>query len=329
MGRLASGARLRTFWGAGVVLLGASVSFAQVPALPAPAPSQAPAGPPPAGEALPPQPPPPPPPPAAEPTPPPAPAAKPRPAPPAQPEAPPPLDPPPAPEAPPKRPAFLHTAEEMDRLKPLGSRVERAPLPEPTPPASALPEDFVLRSSPWVDFTLTSFHLEDRTGNFFNLGVQVGGYVFERLRVSARLATPLEDVSDGYSSYADALPSNGSQSFDRVKARSLTLLYGASVGLLITNSKTFAFGPSVQLLRTDVSAYGTALSIGLPFEWTTRKNLRIGFEFALGHAFGGNIKDVCRTVSTPSTSCGTTTRDRPAGTAVLFQYNMGWALGRL
>jgi hypothetical protein len=217
----------------------------------------------------------------------------------------------------------------MNRLKPPSSRVQRAPLREPDPEAPALPEDFVLRSSPWVDFTLTSFHMEDRTGNFLNLGVQVGGYVFERLRVSARLVAPLEDVRDGYSKYSSALPSDAGKSFARVQARSMTLLYGASVGLLITNSKSFVFGPSVELQRTDVEAYGTAILLGLPFEWTTRKNLRIGFEFALGHAFGGSIEDVCRATTTPVISCGTTTRDRPAGTAVLFQYYMGWSLGRL
>ena len=189
-----------------------------------------------------------------------------------------------------------------------------------------MPEDFVLSSSPWVDFTLTSFHLEDRTGNFLNLGVQMGAYVFERLRVAVRLVTPLEDVSDGYSVFAGT-QSNGSQRFRRVEARSMTMLYGASLGLLITNSKTFAFGPSVELQRTDVEAYGTALSLGLPFEWTTRKNLRIGFEFALGHAFGGSVRDAC--FDTSGSSCGMRVVDRPSGTSVLFQYSMGWSLGRL
>jgi len=279
-----------------------------------------------AGEALPPQPPPPP---AAEPAPAPRPpAAKPAPpAPPAKQEAPPPLDPPPANEPPPSRPAFLHTADEMERLKPSRARKpSREPAVEAQP---APPEDFAARSSPWVDLTLTTFHLEDRTGNLLNLGVQVGGYVFERLRVSARLVAPLEEVSDGYSTYSGSQESNGAQSFERVKSRSMTLLYAASLGIMLTNSKSFVFAPSVELQRTDVLAYGSAISLALPFEWTTRKNMRVGFEIALGHAFGGHIEDVCRTVSSPATSCGTRKRDRPSGTAVLLQYYMGWSLGRL
>ncbi len=169
--------------------------------------------------------------------------------------------------------------------------------------------------------------MEDRVGNFLNLGVQFGGYVFERLRVSARMITPLEDVSDGYNNYSYA-GSNGSGSFERVGARSMSVLYGASLGLLITNSKTFVFGPSLQFQRTDVSAYGSALALGLPFEWTTQRNLRVGFELGFGHAFGGNVRLVCRNFVT-NTSCGNQTADRPSGTTVLFQYSMGWSLGSL
>ena len=48
--------------------------------------------------------------------------------------------------------------------------------------------------------------MEDRVSNFLNLGVQVGGYVLERLRVSVRMVTPLEDVSDDYSKGRIYLP---------------------------------------------------------------------------------------------------------------------------
>jgi hypothetical protein len=219
----------------------------------------------------------------------------------------------------------------MDRLKPLPQRRARPPR-EPSlegpPPKTKVPPDFVLRSSPWVDFSLTSFHLEDRTGNFLNLGVQFGGYLFERLRLSGRIVTPLEDVGDGYSSY-NTTPFNGSQSFTRVKARSMSMLYSVSAGLLITNSRTFAFAPGVEFARTDVGAYGNAVLLGLPFEWTTLRNLRVGFEFALGHSFGGNLKDACRTATSPQVACGVRTTDRPSGTALLVQYYMGWSLGAL
>jgi hypothetical protein len=184
------------------------------------------------------------------------------------------------------------------------------------------------RGSPWVDFTLTSFYMENRAGNFLNFGVQFGGYFFERLRLTGRFVVPLEDVNDDLSNYYSS-GTNGSGAFRRVDARSMSVLYGVSAGLLVTNSRSFVFGPSVELQRTDVEAYGTTLAFGLPFEWTTRRNLRVGFELAIGHSFGGSVHEVCRTFSSPVTSCGSRTADRPSGTSVLFQYNMGWALGSL
>jgi hypothetical protein len=219
----------------------------------------------------------------------------------------------------------------MERIKPSRERRRAPEYVEPAAPAAkAAPKDFLLKSSPWVDFTLTSFHMENRVGNFLNLGVQFGGYLWERLRVSGRIVVPLEDVNDDLSSYyGSSTNSSGDGSFRRVDARSMSALYGASVGLLITNSKSFVFGPSIELQRTDVSAYGTAVAFGLPFEWTTQKNLRIGFELAIGHGFGGSSQQVCRTFSSPSTSCGERKVDRESGMTVLFQYNMGWALGAL
>lgn len=226
-----------------------------------------------------------------------------------------------------KRPAFLHTREEMERIKPSRERREAPERVEPAAATPAVPKDFLLKASPWVDFTLTSFYMEDRVGNFLNLGVQFGGYLWERLRVSGRLVVPLEDVNDDLSSYSYGTDNSGNGSYTRIDARSMSALYGASVGLLITNSKSFVFGPSVELQRTDVAAYGTAIAFGLPFEWTTQKNLRIGFELAIGHAFGGTSKQVCRTFTAPTTSCGQRTNDRESGMTVLFQYNMGWSLG--
>jgi hypothetical protein len=216
----------------------------------------------------------------------------------------------------------------MQGLKSKRSSRERPPRREASETTSSLkplPEDFVLRSSPWVDFSLTSFWMEDRVGNFLNLGVQVGGYFFDRLRVSARMVTPLEDVTDGYSNYSYY----GSGELRRVDSRQMSVLYGASVGLLITSSKSFAFGPSLGLLHTDVNAYGSAVLLTLPFEWTTRKNLRVGFELSLGHAFSGSVRQQCRSSTSPVTDCGSSDLDRPGGTAVLFQYYMGWSLGHL
>jgi hypothetical protein len=209
-------------------------------------------------------------------------------------------------------------------------------VPVRTPKASAAikkesTEEFLARASPWVDLTLTSFWHEDRVGNFLNLGVQAGGYFFGRLRLSARFVMPLERTTDDISAVRTIALSDGSSVTVRRKARDMSALYGASVGLVVTNSRTFVFGPSVAFFRTDVSAYGNAVELLLPFEWTTRKNLRVAFEVAIGHAFGGTIEG-CRYDFFSGSSCNSSSPDRTeraGGLAVLFQYSMGWSLGSL
>jgi hypothetical protein len=99
---------------------------------------------------------------------------------------------------------------------------------------------------------------------------------------------------------------------------------------MVTNSKTFVFGPSLALLRTDVEDYGSALQLAFPFEWPSRRNLRVGFEFAIGYAFGGHARQVCTTFTgSLATSCGNRTVERGTSPAILVQFNMGWSLGSL
>jgi hypothetical protein len=212
--------------------------------------------------------------------------------------APPPLDPPPA-VAPSTGPSFLQTPEQAARRR--AGKVE-------------LPRDFVLQQSPWVDFSITNFWFDERASNFLNLGVQVGGYFLERMRVSVRLVAPLEEASDEFYEYSYS--SDGL--YESTRARSMSVLYGGSFGLIISNSKTFLFAPGLLVLRSDVNAYGTAALLSLPFDWTTARHLRVGFELAIGHAFGG----------TAGTSDGSK-RDRPGGTAIVLQYYMGWSMGHL
>lgn len=287
-------------------------ALAQVPAAPPvrsaePVPPPPPAGQPTAeaDDAIPP--PPAPPPQAAPPAPPPGPAA---------PAAAPALDPPP-PVEPPTRPPFLRTREEADRIE--RDRAERERAAEPTPRKRQSSPDFVRRSSPWVDFALTSYYLDDRVDNFWNFGFQAGAYLFEHLRVSARLVAPLDEVSD-------SAPYYGYGGGDLIDSRSIAVLYGASVGVVVSNSRSFVFGPSLALLRTDVEAYGSAWFVTLPFEWTTQRNLRVGFELGLGHAFGGEVRRRCVRNGVP---CGIQEVERQGGTALLGQFYMGWNLGRL
>ncbi len=224
------------------------------------------------------------------------------------PAAPPPLDPPPA-VAPSTGPIFLKHGEELD---PPPER-ERPPrrTDEPYKLKPAMPRDFVLNQTPWVDFSLTNFWMDERSSNFLNLGVQVGAYFFQRMRVAVRMVAPLEEASDDH---ANRYLYDGVSSTLPTPSRSIAVLYGASVGLILSNSKTFLFAPGLLIMRTDVNDYGTTGSLSLPFEWTTERHLRVGFELALGHAFGGYEgydHDL----------------ERHGGTAVLLQYSMGFAMG--
>lgn len=208
-------------------------------------------------------------------------------------------------------------------MKPRPKVSLRASMPDP---------GFVARSSPWVDFSFTSFYLKDRVGNFLNFGVQAGGYFFEHLRLTARLVAPTEVVRDEGDSSGSSFGGNGA-TFTvtrREPSRHMSLLYGASLGLVVSNDRSFVFGPNIGFVRTDVEDYGTAVVVGLPFEWTTARNLRVGFELSIGHATGGSAKNSCTTnTGGVTTSCGLTTTDRQGGTAVVFSYYMGWSLGRL
>lgn len=216
-----------------------------------------------------------------------------------------------------ERPRRTSTDQEEDR----GVARKRAE-------AAPLPEDFVLRQSPWVDFTLTSFFMGERVSNFLNLGVQFGGYVVDRMRLSARLVVPLEQVDDDYSVYNGISPQvAGGGFFQPVDSPNMSVLYSGSVGIILSNTKTFVFAPGVLVQRTDVNDYGTSIGLQLPFEWTTQRHLRVGFELSIGHAFGGTVTRSCYVSS--SVSCGQDEIDRPGATTILVQYGMGWSLGHL
>jgi hypothetical protein len=185
------------------------------------------------------------------------------------------------------------------------------------------PETFLGRASPWVDLAFFNFSLDGRVDEFTNLAVQVGGYFWDHLRLSARLVAPLEEVKDSGGYGSGGVSSSG---FTRIKSRSVSVLYGASAGFAITNSKSFVFAPSLALIRTDVEDYGSAVMFALPFEWTTTRNVRVGFELELGRAIGGHVREICRS---SGKSCGSRDVERPGATAVVAQFYMGWALGRL
>jgi len=193
-----------------------------------------------------------------------------------------------------------------------------------------LPDDLGVGASPWVDFTFTNFWLDERVRSYLNFGAQLGAYVGGRVRLSVRLVAPVEQVEDART---DADYYRGgvgtSDTYIDVPSRAMSVLYGATVGIVVANSRSFVFAPGVSLVRTDVSDYGSAFALSMPFEWTTRRHMRWGFELAVGHAFGGSVDRVCQRATTTLTYCGKDEDQRPGGTTILLQFQMGWALSNL
>jgi hypothetical protein len=203
---------------------------------------------------------------------------------------------------------------------------QQAPAPGPDDSAATvrrgpLSEDFAIQSSPWVDVTLTSLWLEERTSGFWNVGVQPGGYLFERLRWSVRLVVPLGHAEDeAYNA------STGVSTATALNSREVSVFYGASLGVVVAATRSFAFAPSLFILRTDVGDYGTSVGLALPFDWVTSRSMRVGFEFDAGSSFGGQVHFSCQP---SSVACSPSQSNRPTGTAIGLQFYMGWSLGML
>jgi hypothetical protein len=163
---------------------------------------------------------------------------------------------------------------------------------------------------------------DERFSDALVFGGQVGGYIGGWLRLSARLAVPT-DPSDN-SGYDD-----GDVNFyfsQRIDTPSI--LYGASLGVVVARRTKFLFSPGITLNRTDVGDYGTLFGASMPFEWVMRGGTRFGFEVAFGRGLGGEVTYEC--VSPTATTCASgdvVTTDRDPGIFFMIGLNIGFGLG--
>jgi hypothetical protein len=146
-------------------------------------------------------------------------------------------------------------------------------------------------------------------------GGQVGGYAGGWLRLSARLAVPT-DPSDN-SGYDDLLVNYA----ERIDTPSI--MYGASLGVVVARRTKFVFSPGITLNRTDVGSYGTLFGASMPFEWVMRGGTRFGFEVAFGRGLGGEVKYECTAVN----CVNDVSRDRDPGVFFMIGLNIGFGLG--
>lgn len=184
---------------------------------------------------------------------------------------------------------------------------------------SLLPEDAAVRSSPFLDATISLVSMENRFIDPLVFGIAFGAYLGRMVRVVGRLEMPsTTDDSESFD-YDEDYPSG----YGAVSPGAVTLIYGGSVGIVAAHSTAFVFSPGILFLRTDVAEYGNVLGISIPFEWTTTKGLRFGFEAGLGRAFGGTQRLTCAY----ATSCaegGEIERDRDDARALVLRFELGF-----
>jgi hypothetical protein len=191
----------------------------------------------------------------------------------------------------------------------------------PYPPADSqeresLPSNAAVRSSPFFDLLVGGFVFEDRIDSWMALSVEAGLFIGDLLRISLLAGMPMTDPNDNF--YDSDSGSYGGNS------PSPDFIWGGNVGLALVSSSSFVMSPGVRLIRTEVSDYGNALMLHIPFEWVRSSGMRIGFDVSAGRAFGGGQPTPCPT--TPCAAGDSTSADRPAGSAFFMNFLMGFGL---
>ena len=184
----------------------------------------------------------------------------------------------------------------------------------PPPPRPLYPDDSAVRSTPFIDALVTSVSWENRFSQFLVVGAQAGVYVAGRLRLTVNAMIPTDKLNDEY--YGDGA---GNYEYASGRSKDASFLYGASAGIVAARTSNFALSPGIAFARSDVSDYGTMLALSMPLEWVLPSGMRVGFVPNLGRVFGGSF------VRCADTFCSQSFRvDRPAGTALLLQFQLGF-----
>jgi len=179
--------------------------------------------------------------------------------------------------------------------------------PPPPPPPPRFAEDAAVSSTPFVDATLVGLDWQRRFSEPVNVGVQAGVFVAGRLRLTAKIAFPTEDVRDSEGQF-------GRQS------KQPSFFYAFSAGVAAVRTSNFVMSPGLMLARADVADFGTMLGVSLPLDWVTSSGLRLGLEGGLGRAIGGRSVVGC----TSDCSLPPSYEDRRSGSAVWFQFHVGF-----
>jgi hypothetical protein len=132
--------------------------------------------------------------------------------------------------------------------------------------------------------------LNRRFDTGFAPGVEFGGFIGERFRLAIRAQSPLTDPKDRFEADTDQPLGDG---FEPAPSDDITLIFGASAGIAAVATGGFVLSPSVTVLRTDVSDYGTAVGFGLPVMWVARSGMRVGMDMGVMYGIGGKVIGNC------------------------------------
>jgi hypothetical protein len=200
-----------------------------------------------------------------------------------------------------------------------------APEPPAPPPPKRPPHDAASRS-PFFDAMAGAVVEGNRFDDFLLTGAEVGVFVVDRLRLSARILTFLSQNSDNYSGSGTL-----GGAYEPQNSKPPSILWGGSAGFAAVSSEGFLLSPGILFMRTDVSDYGSFLGVNVPFEWVYRSGLRLGFEVALGRSFGGTVVEQCYdyNYTSSSTPCPQGTKNeisREAGSGFYADFEIGWGI---
>lgn len=194
----------------------------------------------------------------------------------------------------------------------------------PSRPRARHPDDSAARTWPFVDVLIGGVNLEHRLQHFLALGLEVGVFLGDVVRVAPQISMFSSEADDEVQSFDPdlSLP----QGFQPESSESASILYGGSLGFAAVSRESFVFSPGVVFLRTDVGDYGNFLGISLPFEWVSHEGARYGFAVDVGRAFGGSLRGTCvdSGLSPPCDPGEVREFDREAGAAFYAHFQMGW-----
>lgn len=176
-------------------------------------------------------------------------------------------------------------------------------------PTTARPS--AVQGSPFINATAGAFLLRDRVHSPLAFGGDLGAFVLDRARLSARALVPIANPSDEMPGQAED------------ESRSIWL-WGFAAGLVLAESASFTLSPGLQYLRVAGGPHGNAVGVQVPFEWLFDSGLRFGFDFSVLYGFGGSYR-VATCAGSFDGGCVENSKARPGAPGVALNLVLGQA----